>query len=65
MAAPIIQFKRVYYNSYWFQNRGEPSFTTDKYDLAVGLTSELQLRQFFGSGNAGTERTRLNPWILN
>ena len=50
MAAPIIQFKRGAYTNLPGLRQGEPGFTTDKYDLYVGLTSETTTNQFFGSG---------------
>ena len=50
MAAPIIQFKRGAYTNLPGLRQGEPGFTTDKYDLYVGLTSESSTNQFFGSG---------------
>ena len=49
MAAPIIQFKRGGYTSLPGLRAGEPAFTTDKYDLFVGLTSSTTTNQFFGS----------------
>ena len=50
MAAPIIQFKRGAFTNLPGLRQGEPGFTTDKYDLYVGLTSESSTNQFFGSG---------------
>jgi len=50
MAAPIIQFKRGAYTNLPGLRQGEPGFTTDKYDLYVGLTSDTATNQFFGSG---------------
>ena len=50
MAAPIIQFKRGAFTNLPGLRQGEPGFTTDKYDLYVGLTSDTATNQFFGSG---------------
>ena len=50
MAAPIIQFKRGAYTNLPGLKAGEPGFTTDKYDLYVGLNSTTSDNQFFGSG---------------
>ena len=50
MASPVIQFKRGAYINLPGLRVGEPGFTTDKYDLFVGLSSEVSTNQFFGSG---------------
>ena len=50
MASPILQFKRGAFVNLPGLRVGEPGFTTDKYDLFVGLTSETSTNQFFGSG---------------
>jgi len=49
MATPILQFKRGQYTQLPGLRAGEPGFTTDKYDLFVGLTSSLADNKFFGS----------------
>lgn len=49
MAAPTIQFKRGAFVNLPGLQAGEPGFTTDKYDLYVGLTSETSTNKFFGS----------------
>ncbi len=50
MTAPIIQFKRGAHINLPGLRGGEPGFTTDKYDLYVGLNSTTESNQFFGSG---------------
>jgi len=49
MATPVIQFKRGQYTQLPGLRSGEPGFTTDRYDLFVGLTSSLADNKFFGS----------------
>src|SRR5210317_1061373 len=50
MASPVIQVKRGLYSNLPALKSGEPGFTTDKYDLFVGLDETLGHNQFFGSG---------------
>ena len=49
MTAPVIQFKRGALVNLPGLQAGEPGFTTDSYDLYVGLTSETSTNKFFGS----------------
>jgi hypothetical protein len=49
MAAPVLQFKRGVLTNLPGLRAGEPGFTTDSYDLYVGLSSELSTNKFFGS----------------
>ena len=49
MAAPVLRFKRGAFVNLPGLRAGEPGFTTDKYDLYVGLTSETNTNKFFGS----------------
>jgi hypothetical protein len=49
MAAPVLKFKRGAFANLPGLRVGEPGFTTDKYDLYVGLTSETSTNKFFGS----------------
>jgi len=49
MAAPVLQFKRGLLANLPGLRAGEPGFTTDSYDLYVGLTSETSTNKFFGS----------------
>ena len=50
MASPVLQFKRGAFSNLPGLRVGEPGFTTDKYDLYIGLTSESATNQFYGSG---------------
>jgi hypothetical protein len=50
VAAPIIQFKRGVLADLPALRAGEPGFTTDAYDLYVGVNSTTGLNQFVGSG---------------
>ena len=49
MAAPIIQFKRGLLANLPGLRAGEPGFTTDSYDLYVGIDSTTNNNQFVGS----------------
>jgi hypothetical protein len=49
MSSPTIQFKRGAFANLPGLQVGEPGFTTDKYDLYVGLTSDTATNKFFGS----------------
>jgi hypothetical protein len=49
MTSPVIQFKRGSYSQLPGLRPGEPGFTTDRYDLFVGLSSALEDNKFFGS----------------
>jgi hypothetical protein len=57
MAAPVIQFKRGLLANLPGLQAGEPAFTTDSYDLFVGLTSETNTNKFFGSHRYWTKET--------
>ena len=48
MNAPVIQFKRGVLNLPGLR-AGEPGFTTDSYDLYVGIDSTTNNNQFVGS----------------
>ena len=48
--SPVLRFKRGAFSNLPGLKAGEPGFTTDKYDLYVGLTSSLADNKFFGSG---------------
>ena len=50
MAAPVIQFKRGVLADLPGLRAGEPGFTTDAYDLYVGIDSTSTNNQFVGSG---------------
>ena len=50
MSAPVIQFKRGVLANLPGLRAGEPGFTTDSYDLYVGIDSTTNNNQFVGSG---------------
>ena len=54
MAAPVLQFKRGLFSNLPALRAGEPGFTTDKYDLYVGIDSTTTNNQFVGSGRFWT-----------
>jgi hypothetical protein len=54
MAAPVLQFKRGLFSNLPALRAGEPGFTTDKYDLYVGIDSTTANNQFVGSGRFWT-----------
>ena len=57
MAAPVIQFKRGQFANLPALRAGEPGFTTDKYDLYVGIDSTTSNNKFFGSHRYWTKET--------
>lgn len=57
MPAPVLQFKRGAFANLPGLRAGEPGFTTDKYDLYVGLTSSVATNKFFGSSRYWTRET--------
>lgn len=57
MAAPTIQFKRGLLANLPGLQVGEPGFTTDSFDLYVGLTSETASNKFVGSHRYWTKGT--------
>ena len=57
MAAPVIQFKRGIFSNLPGLRAGEPGFTTDKYDLYVGIDSTTNGNKFFGSHRYWTKET--------
>jgi hypothetical protein len=60
VAAPVIQFKRGVLANLPALRAGEPGFTTDSYDLYVGVNSTTALNNFVGSGrywSVGTAST--------
>ena len=50
MAAPVLQFKRGLLANLPALRAGEPGFTTDSYDLYVGIDSTTANNQLVGSG---------------
>ena len=57
MAAPILQFKRGVVANLPGLRAGEPGFTTDSYELYVGVNSTTQENKFFGSHRYWTRET--------
>jgi len=57
MAAPVLKFKRGLFSNLPGLQAGEPGFTTDKYDLYVGLTSETATNKIVGSARFWTADT--------
>ena len=48
MGAPVLQFKRGQFSNLPGLRAGEPGFTTDKFDLYVGIDSTTSSNKFFG-----------------
>jgi len=57
MTAPVIQFKRGLLANLPGLRAGEPGFTTDSYDLYVGIDSTTSNNKFFGSHRYWTRGT--------
>jgi len=57
MAAPVLQFKRGLIANLPGLRAGEPGFTTDSYDLYVGIDSTTNNNKFFGSHRYWTRET--------
>ena len=57
MATPVLQFKRGAFNNLPALKAGEPGFTTDKFDLYVGLDNVLANNKFVGSHRYWTRET--------
>ncbi len=57
MAAPVLQFKRGLLANLPGLRGGEPGFTTDSYDLYVGIDSTTEENKFFGSHRYWTKNT--------
>jgi hypothetical protein len=65
MASPVLQFKRGLLANLPGLQAGEPAFTTDSFDLFVGLTSETNTNKFFGSHRYWTKETSSTGSGLN
>jgi hypothetical protein len=61
MTSPVLQFKRGAFANLPGLRVGEPGFTTDKYDLYIGLSSETSTNQFYGSGRYWGREDGTNP----
>lgn len=57
MPAPVIQFKRGVLTNLPGLRAGEPGFTTDSYDLYVGIDSTTSANKFVGSNRFWTRNT--------
>lgn len=57
MAAPVLQFKRGLLANLPGLRAGEPGFTTDSYDLYVGIDSSTNTNKFFGSHRYWSKET--------
>jgi hypothetical protein len=57
MAAPVLQFKRGLLTNLPGLRAGEPGFTTDSYDLYVGIDSTSNNNKFFGSHRYWSKET--------
>ena len=57
MPSPILQFKRGLLANLPGLRNGEPGFTTDSYDLYVGIDSTTNNNKFFGSHRYWTKNT--------
>ena len=57
MSSPTLQFKRGLFANLPGLKVGEPGFTTDSYDLYVGIDSTTNNNKFFGSHRYWTKNT--------
>ena len=57
MATPVLQFKRGAFTQLPALKAGEPGFTTDKFDLFIGLDNVLANNKFVGSHRYWTQET--------
>ena len=57
MPSPVLQFKRGLFANLPGLKAGEPGFTTDSYELYVGIDSTTQNNKFFGSHRYWTRET--------
>ena len=57
MPAPVLQFKRGAVANLPGLRAGEPAFTTDSYDIYVGVSSETSTNKFLGSHRYWTKNT--------
>jgi len=65
MTAPVLQFKRGLLTNLPGLRAGEPGFTTDSYDLYVGIDSTTDNNKFFGSHRYWTKGTSSTGSGLN
>ena len=57
MPSPTLQFKRGLFANLPGLRAGEPGFTTDSYELYIGINSTTQENKFFGSHRYWTRET--------
>ena len=57
MSSPTLQFKRGLFANLPGLKVGEPGFTTDSYDLYIGIDSTTNNNKFFGSHRYWTKNT--------
>jgi hypothetical protein len=57
MPSPVLQFKRGLLANLPGLRNGEPGFTTDSYELYIGINSTTQENKFFGSHRYWTRET--------
>ena len=65
MPAPVLQFKRGIFSNLPGLRAGEPGFTTDSYELYVGINSTTQENKFFGSHRYWTRETTIKGSGVN
>ena len=64
MASPVIQFKRGVIANLPALRAGEPGFTTDSYDLYVGIDSTTNNNKLLGSARYWTKETASSATVL-
>jgi len=64
MASPVIQFKRGVIANLPALRAGEPGFTTDSYDLYVGIDSTTNNNKYLGSARYWTKETASSATVL-
>ena len=64
MASPVIQFKRGVIANLHALRAGEPGFTTDSYDLYVGIDSTTNNNKYLGSARYWTKETASSATVL-
>ena len=65
MPAPVLQFKRGIFSNLPGLRAGEPGFTTDSYELYVGIDSTTNNNKFFGSHRYWTRETTIKGSGVN
>jgi hypothetical protein len=65
MPTPVLQFKRGIFSNLPGLRAGEPGFTTDSYELYVGIDSTTNNNKFFGSHRYWTRETTIRGSGVN